>query len=257
MEAPGIARTARPGQFVNIDCGTRVVDHTVYDTDAAWPQIGSHFAASERIFLRRPFSVYHVDGARIEIIHRVIGAGTAALSRLQPGDTVKVLGPLGNLFSFSPLMQRAVLVAGGIGLPPLLILAQALKENGLHSVLLYGAHHREQVIDPAVREFETLCDEVVVTLETKTKGYRTGLITEPLQEQLHTGDVVYAVGPRGMLRAVAEVAGERGNRCYLLMEERMACGIGVCLSCMQMTTSGYRRMCVDGPVFDAREVLWA
>lgn len=229
-----------PGQFVAVAVG------------------GPHTS----MVLRRCFSVYAADpvGGTVEIVLAVAGKGTEWLARLRPGDGVDVVGPLGRPF---PLPQRPghqVLVGGGYGSAPLFALADALRAAGSTPHLVLGAATAERLFagDDTAARFAS----VTVTTDDGSAGVR-GLVTDPLPDLLRsTGAAnVYACGPMAMLAACTEVAVAHGARAYTAVEESMACGVGVCMTCVLPVVGddGLTRMtrsCIDGPIFDGTRVRW-
>ena len=189
--------------------------------------------------LRRPISICEINksAGTLTIVFEVKGSGTDALANVRVGENLDILGPLGHGFTILPDAKHVVVVGGGIGNPPMLSLAQ-----------IYGAR-------------ATSGAETILCTDDGTAG-RHALVTEPLKEQLSGGgvDMVYACGPRPMLKFVAAAAKEYGVRCEVSMEERMGCGIGACLVCAcQLEKEGKSVMghvCKDGPVFPAEEVVW-
>lgn len=234
LQSPEIARAARPGQFVTIGV----------DPD------------SERL-LRRPFSIYRSDpeAGVIEIAFDVIGAGTRWISGRPACTTLDVLGPLGTPFEIVEGARSAVLVGGGYGTAALYQLAAELRSAGVRTHLIAGAATAARAFAPG----EELLDEITITTEDGTRGVR-GLVTDALTPALSDADVVYACGPMPMLAAVSRVAGEAGVACRVATEEFMACGIGVCWTCVVpvRTPEGPRmlRCCTEGPVFDGAAVEW-
>ena len=247
LDAAPIAREARAGQFVMLGL-----------PDPA------------ETLVRRPFSVARLapgagDPAAIEILYKVYGRRTLQMSRFRPGTEVAVLGPLGRGFWIPGEDDRAevLLVAGGIGAAPFpLFLQRAGADLAGRTTLFLGGARREDLL--LLDWFREHCAEVVVATEDGSAGHR-GLVTDPLRRRLDEparGErVVLACGPRPMLRAVAELCLARGVPCQLSLEERMACGFGACLGCVvpRRRPAGefdrYVRVCTEGPVFDAREVL--
>lgn len=237
---PAFERTA-PGQFVNV----RVAAPDSHDP-----------------LLRRPFSLYRAlpDGT-YSILFRVVGRGTRALSRLVPGDRVDVLAPLGRGFSLLPESTRPVLVGGGVGVPPLFLWAQKVlaPRGGVRAIL--GFNSANLVIGD--RDLRELGVEVEVTTLDGSRG-RKGLVTDALLPLLEAGrvDGIYACGPKPMLAAVAEMARRFRVPAQIALEEWMGCGVGACLSCVVPVRTGegppvYRRVCAEGPVFSAEEVVFA
>jgi len=212
-------------------------------------------ARPPELLLRRPLSYMKAEGSRVEFCYRVIGKGTAALSEKADGDEIKVLGPLGNGFDISAVRSSALLVAGGIGIPPLYFLAGYMMESGIPDVrLVYGARTLDELI--FCDELERMGVELVRVTEDDT-GPERGLASEAAARTMRRSrpDAVFACGPMPMLEAVARDALSEGLPCRVSVEERMACGVGACLGCTVETKSGYRRTCADGPVFDAEEIF--
>jgi len=237
LEAGLLAKQARPGQFVHV----RV------------PRL-------EQSALRRPFSISGVRGGVLEILYKTVGRGTGEMSHLCPGDPVQVIGPLGNGF---PLETRGVpvLVAGGYGVAPLSFLASRLNRKG---VLLAGGRSAGDVLSTGA--FERLGWQVQVATQDGSRGEK-GLVTVLLDKELlrlkASGEQaeLYACGPDGMLRAVGERAVAAGCRGWLSLDKHMVCGVGACLACVQKLrredgSEWIGRVCHDGPVFEAREIVW-
>ena len=197
------------------------------------------------------------ENGRLRIVYRIAGAGTKEFSALTAGDTIDVLGPLGNGF---PLLEgkKAFLIGGGIGIPPMLELAKALnKVNGgemVQSVIGYRDSHMF-----LKEEFEAY-GSVTVATEDGSAGTK-GNVLDAIRENGLQADVIMACGPTPMLRAIKAYAQEHGIECYLSLEEKMACGVGACLACVckSKEVDGHshvhnKRICKDGPVFKAEEV---
>lgn len=227
IEAEAVAGQARPGQFVSVYCkdGSRV--------------------------LPRPISICETNGSALRLVYRVAGAGTEEFSGYMPGETVRLQGPLGN--GFPLLGEKAILIGGGIGIPPMLELAKRLPG--------------EKTVVAGYRDANLfLCEElkeqapVVIATEDGSVGTK-GNVLDAIRADGVTGQVIYACGPTPMLRAIKAYAMEKGITCYLSLEEKMACGIGACLACVcqsaevdSHTGVHNRRICKDGPVFLAQEV---
>ena len=233
-----IASHALPGQFLHI----RVRQQSL------------------EILLRRPFSVHRVSGNNVSILYKVVGKGTELLSRAAPGDYLDILGPLGNGFSISKDTNTYLLVAGGIGISPLLALADELvKERGHGNIhLLLGAQTKEALL--CMDEFKSLHINISLATKDGTKGDK-GLITKVLDKILKEGRLnqpvqLFACGPRDMLKVCADIAARFSIQCQVSLEEMLACGVGACLGCAVKTRSDYKRVCKEGPVFDSREILW-
>lgn len=241
--APGVAEGASPGQFAHIRCG-----------DTMDP------------LLRRPLSFHRIEprAGRVTFLYRLVGRGTALLARKGEGEILDLLGPLGRGFPFPVGSGPAVLVGGGIGVAPLLALADALRQAGREMVVLLGARTRGYL--PRWEEFGGRGSQLKVVTEDGSLGER-GLVSDLLEDWLNTQQAragtergtLYACGPVPLLKKVQEIARARDLTAYLSLEERMACGVGACLSCACRAAGApaYLKVCVDGPVFPAREVeLW-
>ena len=200
--------------------------------------------------LPRPISICQIGKNRIRIVYRIAGEGTAQISTLQSGDTVTVLGPLGNGFPLSD--GDAMLIGGGIGIPPMLALAKAL--NGKKEIVL---GYRDEMF--LYDEFTT-CGNVSVATEDGSFGTK-GTVLDAIRAGGLKASVIYACGPLPMLRAVKQYALENDITAFVSMEERMVCGVGACLGCVCSSTETdshsmvhNKRICKDGPVFDVKEV---
>jgi dihydroorotate dehydrogenase electron transfer subunit len=240
LECPALAGMARPGQFVMV----RVPDMPVP-------------------FLRRPFSVHRplIEAEKLigfELLYKVVGKGTRVMSEMKAGDLLDVLGPLGNGFSYSKGLNRAFLVAGGVGVASLYYLAQRLSEDSAAGMTIFlgGCSAADILCEKAFRAMGAV---VMITTEDCSLG-ETGLITPVVDKTIHSDgkpDVIFACGPLPMLKAVGDIAAAHGVPCQLSLESAMACGFGVCLGCAVETASadgGYWHVCKDGPVFDSRDV---
>jgi dihydroorotate dehydrogenase electron transfer subunit len=205
----------------------------------------------------------------IEVLYEVVGKGTESLSAAKQGEYLDVIGPLGNGFVLNakryPL--NAILIAGGMGVAPLV----ALAENLAHSVqriadrkkaktyILIGGCSKEHIL--CEQEFKKLGCGVMVSTEDGSKG-KKGLVTDLLKDLLNAiryplNATIYACGPAAMLKTVAKIAEAKRVPCQVSMEEHMACGVGVCLGCpVKVKNGGYKMVCKDGPVFDAKEIAW-
>ena len=217
-------------------------------------------------YLRVPMSVAAVDEARgtVDVLYDRTGPKTRALARLRTGDRVRFLGPLGNCFPAPEAEAAAVLVGGGIGLPPLLFLGRRLVARGRSVRLLAGArsaarHLPDDLLTPAARS-------VLRATDDGSMGHH-GLVTDllvPILDGAGSGVAVYTCGPHAMMAAVARLCAERGVPCHASLEEYMACGFGVCVGCVVGRSveqplnpyHRYSRICVDGPVYDARTIEW-
>ncbi|MDA8137103.1 MAG: dihydroorotate dehydrogenase electron transfer subunit [Desulfobacteraceae bacterium] len=216
--------------------------------------------------LRRPFSIAGLIGNAqrpegIELLFRVVGQGTRHLSDLTPGQGVDLIGPLGRGFKLSPKAKRFYLAAGGIGVAPIRFLAHHLITQGVEPgncrVFLGGRTQGDLLCR---EEFAALGFGVTATTDDGSEGMQC-LITDPLEEaiQAKAPDLVCACGPHGMLQCVAGIAARHQVACQISMETMMACGLGACLGCAVPaadTQEKYRHVCIEGPVFDVRQVAW-
>ena len=245
LEAPAIARTSVPGQFV---------------------MAGS--CDPSELLLRRPFSVClrgrSGEGGHgsISLLYRVIGRGTAFLSKLRAGEEAAVLGPLGRGFSPPEPDRTPVIVAGGVGIAAFPFLAEILIAHARPPALLYGARSARDF--PMLEWFQERLNKVTITTDDGSAGERA-LVTAPLERLLEAGAErvrLYVCGPNPMMKAVAAIAARFGAPCEVALETPMACGYGVCVGCVvevhdfEGAYGRYRRVCVDGPVFDAAQVRW-
>lgn len=220
-------------------------------------------------FLGRPLGIYSLaeqaEGARIEVLYRAAGKGTKVISALCEGDRIEILGPLGNRFEHRQGMKAAVLVAGGIGIAPLVFLAERLSLASLSEqprlILYVGARDSAGLL--GIDRMKTFGVEVRVSTDDGSAGYR-GPVTDLLLQDLASFDAakteIFVCGPNPMLKRLSDMVADQAIPCQVLMEERMACGMGACLGCTieVRTPSGveYRQVCADGPVFDLRSIVW-
>jgi dihydroorotate dehydrogenase electron transfer subunit len=244
LVADGVAERTRPGNFVALAIG----------------------GESSAALLRRSFSVYRVRragvyGGTVELVVAAVGTGTRWLAALRPHDRVDLVGPLGKPFSLPQEPIACALVGGGYGSAPMFALAERLRERGCQVHMVIGAATESRLF--GVLDARRAASSVTVTTVDGSVGIR-GLVTDPLPDLLDRAsvEVVYACGPMGMLAAVARVAAEHGAWCQTAVEESMACGVGVCMTCVLPVVGddGVTRMvrsCVDGPVFAGDRVRWA
>lgn len=237
--APCIAKTAHPGQFVQV----RV---------ASEPSIQ---------FLRMPFAVFDVDeiAGSVDVCYQVVGEGTEQLSHVCIGEEVDFVGPIGNGWRIPDGAHRALLACGGVGAPALKLLADELVAKGVQVDVVIGAQTAKRLA--CAEQFEDSIRPSGGALHVATddgsmgvKGFVNAVTDELLAT--HDYDYVAVCGPPLMERSVVLPAIEHGVTCEVSMERLMACGVGACLGCVVETTDGLKRCCVDGPVFDASEVIW-
>jgi NAD(P)H-flavin reductase len=204
-----------------------------------------------RPHLARAFSVCRVRGDRLAFLVDAIGPGTARLAELEPGEGLWIVGPLGVGFTEPPPASRAILVAGGVGLAPLVVLAEALRAAGREPRVLAGFRSAAHADAAALAG-----DDVELATDDGSAGHH-GFVTELLQRELREGGpdaTVYACGPPAMLERVRSLCSEWSVHAELALEEAMACGFGACFGCVVRTRDGYRRICVDGPVVPAADL---
>jgi dihydroorotate dehydrogenase electron transfer subunit len=291
-----------PGQFIQVACRDTGISYSP-EREIDWvegePLDPSGVELMQPLgFLRRPFSLAGrsdgPDGVRLELIHRIVGVGTQWLSELKVGDTLDVLGPLGNRFRLPAVNEIPLLVGGGVGIPPMLYLAQKLK--GKKGIAFCGALTRDllplTIIGDApaplqdsteplnsIDEFARYGVAAVITTDDGSYGFR-GFVTQALERYLDRTfpagkqqggrPLIYTCGPEGMMKRVAEIAGMRGIECQVAVERAMACGMGTCQSCCirlrrDPARDGrafegkdwiYKLACTDGPVFLGKDLLW-
>jgi dihydroorotate dehydrogenase electron transfer subunit len=243
LVAPEIADDAKPGQFVEIGV----------------PE-------GRQFLLRRPFSIHQASrkggwAGTLEIAFTPVGPGTRWLTEIEAHDFLDVVGPLGRPFPYPAQPKSCLLVGGGYGAAPLYFLAQELRSRGKRVDMIVGARDQERVFKAV--EAKRLSVQVAITTEDGSLGER-GKVTDVLPGMVTRceTEVVYACGPNPMLRAVAEYCAEQGLATQVALEELMACGMGVCWTCVvpvvRRDGSGwdYLRSCVDGPVFSGARVWW-
>jgi dihydroorotate dehydrogenase electron transfer subunit len=241
IETPDIVVAAQPGQFITVRCG----DFT----------------------LRRPFSIHQVSSREIALLFKVAGKGTLWLSQRQTGDRIDILGPLGKGFSIKPGARNLLLVAGGIGIAPLALLAQhaspqyqvTLIQGASAAAQLYpfsSAGKKREELPPLPKEVQ-----FVPVTEDGSMG-KKGMATDILPDFLDWADQVYACGPADMYKAMAEISrrAKQNNlklrKCQVSLEVRMGCGFGACYGCTINTKKGLKQVCRDGPVFELEDIIW-
>lgn len=226
LECPEIVREAIPGQFLHIKVNKAVEP-----------------------LLRRPISIsrIHRETESISLVYQCIGKGTIEMSSLKPGEYIDVMGPLGNGFNLFHERKCAV-IGGGIGIAPLLELACSLKDCDAY----LGFRHDTFMVN----EFASVCKETCIATEDGSVGSK-GYVTDMIKD-ITKYDVIYACGPKAMLKRVKELCADKSVKCFVSIEERMGCGVGACLVCACRIKEGdtwhYKKVCTDGPVFAAEEV---
>lgn len=229
----GIAAEAKPGQFV-----------CLYSDD------GAHL-------LPRPISICEKNEEGVRLVFRIAGFGTKEFSEKKPGDTIRILGPIGNPYpGFSA--SHVTIVGGGIGIPPMLYLARKCKEAGMDVTAVLGYRDKNTFLD---EEFKAYGDVVIAT-DNGELGVH-GTVVDAIRGKGLDTSLVCACGPMPMLKGLSKYVQEKGGKCYVSLEERMACGVGACLGCITKTKRvdehshvKNQRICTEGPVFDASELDW-
>ncbi len=245
IAAPQIARRAKPGQFLEIK---------VNDT--------------YQPLLRKPLGINSIkfNKGQIDILYKVVGKGTQALSKRKKGENLDILGPLGKGFDYKSRLVKhktKILIGGGIGVAPLLFLAekiqshQATKPQRHQLLVIIGANNKNQLL--CEKEFKGLGCDVKIATDDGSKGLK-GTATELLRHLLSNTEprqsVIYVCGPKPMLKAVSAIGQKYCSSCYGLLEEYMACGTGACFGCVVLTEAGFKRVCKDGPVFELGSIEW-
>ncbi|MDO8580658.1 MAG: dihydroorotate dehydrogenase electron transfer subunit [Candidatus Omnitrophota bacterium] len=232
IDAPSIVKKILPGQFI-------------------------HIRVSQGLepFFRRPFSVYRAQ-KHVEIFYEPVGPGTKLMAKMNKGDTIDVLGPLGQPFALPPKgTKQVVMIAGGIGIAPFLILSDCLKKKKYDLILLYGGRTGGHVYP--MKEFKDNGVKVLVATDDGSKGTKGRVIQLFSKVKMDPATTfLYTCGPNSMMAAVQHFAGKHHLRGQAACEEVMACALGACLGCSIKTKSGYKTVCYDGPAFDLEEVVF-
>lgn len=282
--------STRPGQFVQISCheARDAVPHVCEFQHWHALQLTDEDTIQRQALLRRPFSIASLRrgddcAVEIDIIHRVVGVGTARLERLCIGESISIIGPLGNCFTIDQTRSFALLIGGGVGIPPMIFLAEALTNAGIQAVGFVGATTAdllslsvsedspplgEPVPSMCIGEFAQHRTPTVVTTDDGSLGVK-GLVTSAVDRFLNETPralehiVLYTCGPEPMMIAVAGLAERYSLPAQVCMERAMACGMSTCQSCVCKIRNpaapggwGYQLVCTDGPVFDSRDIVW-
>ena len=198
-------------------------------------------------FLRRPISVCDCRDGEVTIIYKVVGGGTADMSRMSEGESLDILTGLGNGYDLTKSGDKPLLIGGGVGVPPMYLLAKKLREAGKSVSVVLGFNKKDEVFYE--NEFISLGCKVTVTTADGSYGIK-GFVTDALPEEY---SYFYTCGPEPMLKAVYKATKTSGQFSF---EERMGCGFGACMGCSCKTVTGYKRICKDGPVLGKEEILW-
>ena len=220
LENPALEEQ-KPGQFVNIRL--------------------------DGLYLRRPISVYDSEPGKLANIYKTVGKGTEQMAGLKPGAVLDVLTGLGNGYDLTNSGGAPLLLGGGVGVPPLYLLARKLRHEGKEVSVVLGFNSAEEIFFE--KEFKDLGCDVTVTTVDGSYGVR-GFVTDGMPEHY---SYFYTCGPEPMLKAVKKASVTSGQFSF---EERMGCGFGACMGCTCRTVTGYKRICKDGPVLEKEEILW-
>ena len=238
-----------PGQFYMIGC-------------ASWSGGPVESPACKDVYdplLKRPFSLFRRTDKGFQVLYRIKGKGTAIIRHMRKGAIVEVLGPLGNPYPMPPENKTALVVAGGLGIASVFYLAEKIAGSGGSAHIYYGARTETDLL--MIEDLRVMAGALSISTDDGSCGER-GCVTDIFGDFLErnpaaaAAGVIYACGPHRMLEAVSGIAKERGIEAYSSAEERMACGIGACLGCVVKTVKGYKRVCKEGPVFRADEIVW-
>lgn len=205
-------------------------------------------------FLRRPFSIFQVNGDKISIFYKIVGKGTKIMSSWEKGETVDALGPLGKGFSIWS-KQSILLVAGGMGIAPLAFLASTLFKKNCNFKVIWGIEHRMD--DKLIETISKVVKNLIIYTEDGSLD-KKGLASDGLKWALkkERPNYVYACGPLAMLKAISHIAKSENIPLEVCLESQMACGIGACLGCAIQGKSGLLKVCQQGPVFRAQDIIW-
>ncbi len=234
LQAPELAQQGLPGQFLNVRVANQLDP-----------------------FFRRPFGIYRAQKGIVDMLIEVRGKGTTLLAQRKPGELVDILGPLGKGFTLpSSSVKNVVMIGGGIGVAPLLALADALKDSGKNLILLYGGRSQEYCFD--LKLFEQDGCQVYVSTDDGSVGVKGRVSALFDHIPLNVEETfVYTCGPSPMMKSVQDFARQHVLQGECSCEEVMACGVGACLGCVVQTTQGRKTACHDGPVFDLQEVIFS
>ena len=209
---------------------------------------------SQETFLRRPISIHDIDYERniLKLLIQIAGKGTETLSKLKSGESINIIYPLGNSFSMPSRGERVLLIGGGCGIAPLLFLGRYLVRAGTKPDILLGFRNSIRII-----EYEEYNDigQVHITTEDGSAGVK-GMVTDHSVMKDKGFDRIYCCGPESMMKAAADFCHQRNICCEVSLENLMACGIGACLCCVVDTVKGNLCTCIDGPVFNTKELKW-
>lgn len=220
------------------------------DTSAVTRPGGFVEISLDGLFLRRPISVCDFDEGRLTLVYKIVGKGTEQMAGLQVGTKIDVLTGLGNGFDTTLCHSHALLVGGGVGVPPLYRLTRNLIAEGKQVSVVLGFNTQAEIF--YADEFRKVGAEVIVATADGSQGIK-GFVTDAISQTGIDFDYFYACGPLPMLKALSEATDKPGE---LSLEERMGCGFGICMGCSIQTASGAKRVCKEGPVFKKEDVIW-
>lgn len=210
--------------------------------------------------LPRPISILDEEKDEIKFLIKNVGIGSKKLSELKKGDRLSGIGPLGNSFPYNEIKkgEKIILIGGGVGVPPLFYLSKVLARKGLKPIFIEGAKSKSELL--LIDEIKKLGLNVEITTEDGSAG-KKGVVTLIAEKYKKSANYIFACGPYGMLKAVSKIFSGEKCRCFVSLEERMACGYGVCLGCAvkikeKEGKETFERVCKEGPVFDSRAVIW-
>lgn len=221
----------KPGQFINIKVNSQ-----------------------NDPLLRRPFSLFDYSNNILEVIIQTVGKGTKFIRDYAKVGDIDILGPLGNGFSLVE-NKKVLIIGGGVGNAPLYFLSKELKKLNCNVTYIYGSRNKEYIYEQ--NKFESAVDKFILTTDDGSSGQK-GFVTDAAEELLKSEnyDNLYTCGPTPMMEAVMKVFSSTNITCEASLENYFGCGIGVCSGCTVQTTNGQKRACIDGPVFDGKELIW-
>ena len=247
--------TVKGNRFLNKDVFVLDLAGNSYLPDLKPGQfVQAKVEGSPETFLRRPFSIHDVDYEKntIKLLVQIAGKGTETLSKVKPGASLNLIYPLGNSFTLPGENDRILLVGGGCGVAPLLFLGKYLKSKGYNPAVLLGFRNSDRIIE--YEEYLRM-GPVHLTTEDGSKGEKGYASDHPVLKNNHFNRI-YCCGPQPMMKAVARYCLKNNITCEVSLENLMACGIGACLCCVVDTTKGHLCTCIDGPVFNIKELKW-
>ena len=233
IESKEIAEECKAGQFVNV------------------------YMKNKATLLPRPISICDYDENTIILVYKVIGKGTGEMSDYKENDKISITTPLGNGFHINQT-ENAMLIGGGIGIAPLIALAKELKNNNVRNIIAVLGYEEETYL---IDEFKEVVNEVYITTDKETNWYK-GTVVDLIEEKnlfemiKEKGVNKYACGPKPMLKVLSKCTMSIGDDIEISMEERMGCGYGACVGCAIKTKMGTQKVCKDGPVFLASQIIW-